>query len=347
MAFSQPFGFLRNRADSKVIEGVGERHEVPSVIDALIFGLRFNITVAQLSTSLETIKSVKALVRSVSPLRRCLGVDDSVDFDKVCMQHLRRRIKGPAEPSTDDFIQSILTDRNGEERKVPFMELFAESGVIIGAGSAITTGLLSSSCYLLASHSECLAKLRKEIDSVMPFAAGDHSDFDQEIVPYDLIIKNLTYLRAVIDETLRLRPPISFALPRRVYAPEGANIAGHHVGQGTIVAVPPYTIHRKASLYSDPEDFKPQRWFQEEGNFDPEKESEIHNLKAYTIPFSQGSRACIGRHIAVVEVQILLATMIRRYDISLVSKDQQLDIFEQFNANPGPLPLIISRRVAA
>ncbi len=181
----------------------------------------------------------------------------------------------------------------------------------------------------------------------MPFAAGDHSDFDQEIVPYDLIIKNLTYLRAVIDETLRLRPPISFALPRRVYAPEGANIAGHHVGQGTIVAVPPYTIHRKASLYSDPEDFKPQRWFQEEGNFDPEKESEIHNLKAYTIPFSQGSRACIGRHIAVVEVQILLATMIRRYDISLVSKDQQLDIFEQFNANPGPLPLIISRRVAA
>lgn len=132
MAFSQPFGFLRNRADSKVIEGVGDRHEVPSVIDALIFGLRFNITVAQLSTSLGTVKSVKALVRSVSPLRRCLGVDDSVDFDKVCMQHLRRRIKGPAEPSTDDFIQSILTDRNGEERKVPFIELFAESGVILG-----------------------------------------------------------------------------------------------------------------------------------------------------------------------------------------------------------------------
>lgn len=321
MAFSQSFGFLRHRKDSRIIKekDIGRDSEIPSVIDALIYGLRLNITAAQISTSLAIIKAIITIVNSIAPLSRLLGANNSFNFDAVCMQHLQHRLDKSTSPSVDDFMQSILTDRNGEEHKVPLMELFAESGVIIGAGSATITGALSSSFYFLASHPRCFARLRAEVDSAISYTTGENSDLDNEIAAYDLI-KNPPYLCAVIDETLRLRPPISFVLPRRVFSPEGAVVTGFHIRERTVVAVPPYTIHRKASLYTDPEAFKPERWIREEGDLDPEKEREIDNLKAYTISFSQGSRACIGRHIAVVEVHILLATMVRRYDIGFAEK---------------------------
>ena len=67
----------------------------------------------------------------------------------------------------------------------------------------------------------------------------------------------------------------------------------------------------------------------------------------YAIPFSQGSRAFIGRHIAILELQVLISTLVSRDDMEL--KDgltQKLEIFERFNSNPGPLPIRIQRRQA-
>ncbi|KAI1021008.1 hypothetical protein LB503_010190 [Fusarium chuoi] len=203
-----------------------------------------------------------------------------------------------------------------------------ESIVFMNAGSETTAAALSSTLYFLLSNPKCFEKLRDEIDTRLEPNHGG-------IVSYDSA-RELPYLRACIDESLRLRPPIAYALQRLVASPQGAIIAGHHIKQGTTVAVSPWTIHRNRKLYKNPDEFDPER------RFDPEQ---LSNLRRYYIVFSQGPRQCLGRHIAIVELQILISTLVRRYDIYLADQEMDLVIFDRFNSNPGPFPVRVERRV--
>ncbi|KAF5630971.1 benzoate 4-monooxygenase cytochrome P450 [Fusarium tjaetaba] len=227
-----------------------------------------------------------------------------------------------------DFMNKILTNREGETRGLSFERLLSESIVFMNAGSETTAAGLSSTLYFLLSNPECFEKLRAEIDARL----GPNHD---GIVSYDSA-KDLPYLRACIDESLRLRPPIAYALQRLVVSPQGAIIAGHHIKQGTTVAVSPWTIHRNRKLHKNPDEFDPERWF------DPEQ---LSNLRRYYIVFSQGPRQCLGRHIAIVELQILIPTLVRRYDMYLADPEMDFVIFDRFNSNPGPLPVKVERRV--
>jgi benzoate 4-monooxygenase len=199
--------------------------------------------------------------------------------------------------------------------------------MLLNAGSDTTTAGLTSTLYFLLKNPHCRQKLRNEIDAKL-------NSFDEGIVPYDAV-RDLPYLRACIDEALRLRPPIAYPLQRLVVAPEGTIIAGHAVRCGTVVAVSPWSIHRHKSLYKDPDIFDPERWFDE---------TQLSNLRKYYIVFSQGPRQCLGRHIAIVELQIVISTLIRRYDIELLTPDQELSIYDRFNSNPGSMPVRMKRR---
>jgi benzoate 4-monooxygenase len=190
---------------------------------------------------------------------------------------------------------------------------------------------LTNTLYYIISDKSCLLKLRQEVESRLNLSDPE------EMVPYNLV-RDLPYLRACIDESLRLRPPIAYPLQRVVTAPEGATVLGYHLRQGTVVAVPPYSAHRIASVFPEPERYSPERWLNKD---DPKQ---IYALKNCTIPFSVGPRACIGRHIAIVELQILISSIVRRYDVKLVHPQQKLEVFERFQSNPGPLPVRLRRR---
>jgi cytochrome P450 len=351
MGFGQPLGFLENGGDSTMTKRNDRsvEYRVPSLIYAVIGSVRYSGTVAQLTSILPVgaIQKIKSILQTVKPLFHLAGGHHGVEFEDVVRQHLRSRLDRGDLNNKNDFLQSILVDKEGRERNLPFLETMAESSVILGAGSATTTAALSSCLWFLLNNPSCFWKLRTEVDSIWPFSGTVGTRIEDDIVPYDRV-KNLPYLRACIHETLRLRPPLSHALPRRVIAPEGTVVAGRYLRHNTVAAVSPYTIHRNKTLYRDPESFCPDRWLKAEVETNPQKDMEIHNLKTYNIPFSQGSRACIGRHIAIVEQQILLATLVRRYDMRLVEEGQQLTIFEAFNANPGPLPIkVIKRQVVS
>jgi cytochrome P450 len=276
--------------------------------------------------------AIKQLTRCNAFFRRISGARYADDFENICIHQLRSRMdKGLPERDSRDFIDNILTSKSGDSRSLPFRELVAETQVLMNAGSDTTAAAITSTIYHLISNPTCLAKLREEVESRV--SATD----PMEIVAYDLV-RDLPYLRACIDETLRLRPPIAYPLQRQVYSPSGASVSGRHLKTGTIVAVPTFSIARKASLFPDPERFNPDRWL------DQEDAEQIHNLKAFVIPFSQGSRACIGRHIAIVELQILISSLVRRYDMTLEHEGQELEIHERFNSNPGPLPIRIQLR---
>ncbi|CCT74692.1 related to benzoate 4-monooxygenase cytochrome P450 [Fusarium fujikuroi IMI 58289] len=329
MAFGLPMGFLAGRCDTtRVKSPAGHEYCILSTIDALHRGTRLSTTLAQLS-SIRCVKVIKRLCNSTNWLKQSTGAQGIKDFDNVCISQLNGRLdNGSPDRPQRDFMNKILKDREGGTRELSFQRLLAESIVFMNAGSETTAAALSSTLYFLLSNPKCFEKLRTEIDARLE---PNHDG----IVSYDSA-RDVPYLRACIDESLRLRPPIAYALQRLVVSPQGAIIAGHHIKQGTTVAVSPWTVHRNRKLYKNPDEFDPGRWF------DPEQ---LSNLRRYNIVFSQGPRQCLGRHIAIVELQILISTLVRRYNIYLADQAMDFVIFDRFNSNPGPLPVKVEQRV--
>lgn len=192
------------------------------------------------------------------------------------------------------------------------------------AGSDTTAIALTHVMYYLLRHPKALSRLRQEIDQAVE---------NDVVIASDAAVRNLPYLRACLDESLRLSPPVAFGINRKT--PEtGMYIDGHWIPGGTTVAVPAYTAHRNTDIFDEPEEFRPERWLGDGAK----------TAQASFIPFSTGGRGCIGRNISYMEQSILVATLIRRYDFELPSPDWQLQWEEAFNLWPGPMPLLIRLR---
>lgn len=312
MGFGIPMNFLRQMADSTEGEmKAGERYKITSMTDALHRGVRYSLTMANIP-NLDLGRRIKTFVSAIRPLAVWLGSTAAEDFENICVRKLRRRIKkGPPERSSADFMNFVLDQSAaGDPEKQAlsperFSSLVADSVMMMNAGSDTTAAALTSTIWFLLQNPAALEKLRQELAPLAPADVSAASATDSSIFAYDTV-KDLPYLCACINESLRLRPPIAYQLPRLVSKP--VTIAGHDILPGTVVAVAPYSIHRHPKLYRDPDAYRPERWLDFDAGFPEQRE----NLKAYNVVFSQGSRACIGRHLAIVELQILVATLVMR-----------------------------------
>lgn len=195
----------------------------------------------------------------------------------------------------------------------------------MNAGSDTTAIALTNVLYYLLKNTSTLAKLREEVASAL-------SDEDGT-VPYAKV-KNLPYLKACSDESLRISPPVSFGLLRKTPL-EGMSIAGEFIAGNTVVSVPAYVAHRDPGIFPDPENYMPERWLEDE---------KAKDMRNYFIPFSTGGRGCIGRNISYLEQQVLVATLVHRYNFALLSEDWELEWEEAFNLWPRQMPLKIWRR---
>lgn len=139
-------------------------------------------------------------------------------------------------------------------------------------------------------------------------------------------VKRLTYLEAVINESLRIHSTSSMGLPRLV--PEGGlNIQGKHFTANTVLSVPSYTIHRDKSVWGEDADcFRPERWFEQDQTaiqktFNPFSFGPRQALMSYQccclLSSYTYSRACVGRNLASMELQIIISSIFRRYDFVL------------------------------
>lgn len=122
-----------------------------------------------------------------------------------------------------------------------------------------TSNNSSSSCaitYHLAHNPRVQAKLHKELDDALGAEDLTVSTFEQ--------VKRLTYLEAVINESLRIHSTSAMGLPRLVPA-GGLTIRGKYFPANTVLSVPSYTIHRDKTVWGeDADDFRPERWFEQE-----------------------------------------------------------------------------------
>lgn len=158
------------------------------------------------------------------------------------------------------------------------------------AGHETTANGLAWTMHVLADHPEVEAKIREEVARVV----GDR--------PLKLEhLRELTYTRMVFEETLRLYPPV-WAMPRT--ALEKTTLRGVEIPKGAIVSVNPFLLHRNPKVFKDPLKFDPER-------FSPERRKDFDRY-AY-IPFGAGPHTCIGSQFALMEAQVILASIYRKY----------------------------------
>jgi cytochrome P450 len=237
-------------------------------------------------------------------------------------ERLRRYQSGE---KLEDFFSSLMTSKNGQPNNLEWGEIVAEISIIINAGADTTAIALSHIMDLLLRHPKHLQTLREEVDNVL--------DDDEVVAPYDKV-KDLPFLRACLDEGLRLIPPTSAGLARRTPT-EGARILDEWIPGDTSVSMTIYAAHRDPKVFPEPEQFQPNRWL------DPEDRK---RMEPYFIPFSTGARGCIGRNISYLEQAVVVASLVHRYDFALPSPSWRLKRHEAFNILVGEMPVKIWRR---
>lgn len=140
-----------------------------------------------------------------------------------------------------------------------------------------------------------------------------------------------TYLRACIDEAMRITPPIATTLWRQL--PESDNkqpmvIEGQVIPPGTEVGVNIYSIHHNEEYFPDSHSFKPERWLDET----PQRKKLMHG--AFT-PFSIGSRGCGGKSMAYQELYITIAKTFWYLDFERPKQNEKADRVGETRRNGG------------
>jgi cytochrome P450 len=205
--------------------------------------------------------------------------------------------------------------RQGVEQTVAELAANGIGSIIAGTdttGMALAIGIRS--IYL---DEDVRSRLHAELRTVWE-AEGIHPSLQD--------LESLPYLRACVRECLRFSSPISGRLPR-ITPHGGLDFAGHHIPAGTTISSAVYLMHYNEEIFHEPFRFNPDRWLAQDTS----------RQEQCLVPFSTGSRACIGLNIATAELYIGLATMVRWFKASRVL-DQELNTLVHFTRSvPGGL----------
>jgi cytochrome P450 len=215
---------------------------------------------------------------------------------------LREMIAGRESRPADQDLLSLLLSSRHEESGEPLSEhevVEEVLGMIIG-GHETSSSALTWIWYELYRHPDVLKQLQDEIQRVTQGRSLALSDLPQ-----------LCYAKMVVEETLRLHPPFWFE-NRNVT--RDIDFGGTTLRQGSLVAFSRYSLHRHADFWHDPNRFDPER-------FRPGKEENKRSTYA-SIPFGGGPRICIGLHFAMMELIVVLAVIVQKFNVVIDESDQ-------------------------
>ncbi|NOQ17298.1 MAG: cytochrome P450, partial [Methyloprofundus sp.] len=188
---------------------------------------------------------------------------------------------------------------------------------IFSAGHETTANLLTWTLYLLAKNPAVLAKLRAELEGL----AGKIPDADD--------LQQLDYTRAVLNESMRIRPPVGLIM-RKVK--QDTTIEGYALKANSLVVFSIYNLHHHTEFWDKPEVFDPARFLSNE------------KRRFSYMPFGTGERICIGNHFALMEGQVLLSMIVQNYDMQLLEPGE-VEIEMAVTLRPkGGVPVQLKRR---
>ncbi|KAI1274965.1 benzoate 4-monooxygenase cytochrome P450 [Xylaria sp. FL0933] len=229
-------------------------------------------------------------------------VYDSVT-DRIALQ--KEQEMKPEEERRQDMFYFLAEARDPKTGARVYNEndLRAESNLLIIAGSDTTAISLSGILFYLTGDPPRCQKLAEEIRTT--FKSLDEIVYGQKL-------QSCTYLRACIDEGIRLTPAGPSELPREIRR-GGLHVKGQFYPAGTIVGAAPWTNSHNEEVYGDAETFRPERWIVDE-QAGVTKES-FARAKAGFHPFLSGPGNCVGQNLAMAEMQITLARTLYQLDV--------------------------------
>ncbi|KAF4550592.1 Cytochrome P450-like protein 84 [Elsinoe fawcettii] len=238
--------------------------------------------------------------------------------------------------TVDDFFASEAQNKSGvllEETifsslrngKLPDSErtrkrLLDEGTILVVAGGEAITQLLTIVSYHLCDNSRMLRKLQQELKKAFP-EGSDEVTWERA--------QSLPYLTAIIQEGLRISAIVTTRLPR--ISPDEALVFGDHViPPGTPVSMTSHFIHLDPSIWVDPLKFEPERWTTKDT---PGVEK---GPKQFLVPFSKGTRGCLGINLAYAQAYLVIAKAFRQFEFSLFETDRRdvTIVRDCFNGQP-------------
>jgi cytochrome P450 len=232
----------------------------------------------------------------------------------------RRRLHDTSATRANDILTLLLNALDPETGQ-GMTEAEVRSNILtfIAAGHETTANTITWSLFLLSQSDEWRERVEAEAERELNG-------------PVMGLAERLVETRAVIDEAIRLYPPIA-AISRVAMGPD--ELAGEKVKRGTMIVIAPYVLHRHALYWHDPDAFDPTRFLGKAKNA----------IDRYTyLPFGAGIRTCIGSAFALQEATLILATIVKNFDFKLAPDKKVWPLLRVTLRPDGGLPLIIKTK---
>jgi cytochrome P450 len=333
MAYSETMSAIAERQQCTWEDGAHvELHEAMvqttlEVVAQALFGASIDRYFAQLFRSISVLASLVTVSSSMGlqaprswPTPRNMRFRHALrQVDAILFSIIQER-RGSTE-DRGDFLSMLLQTRDAETGQgMDDQQVRDEAMTIFLAGHETTANALSWTWDLLMRHPDVYERLIAETSATLNGRSPTVAD-----------LLALPYVGQVLKEAMRLYPPVWF-MDRQVIHP--FELASYSFPVGTLLVLSSYTLHRNPDYFPDPERFDPER-------FAPGKEEALPRM-AY-MPFGDGPRVCLGNHFALLEGQLILATLAQRVRFVSLST-AKLPLYPVVTLRPGgPIPARIER----
>ncbi|KAH8820182.1 cytochrome P450 [Xylogone sp. PMI_703] len=274
LAFGESFGCLDGSTYHAWIAGIFQSARLGTILQALSF-----------------VPSVKNFLINLAPKSAREAEQRHKDWTRAKM--LKRMERGCYRT---DLIEGLLKTK--DELGLDVDKLVANAEILIIGGSETTATLLSGVTFYILQNPHVLSKLVEEVRTTF------QSDDDINLIS----VARLKYMLAVLNEGLRMYPPIANGLPRRV--PQGGiEVLGHFIQENTYVAIHQWALYRREDYFFNANEFHPER-FLDHPDFSNDRLDALQ-------PFHVGPRNCLGKNLAYSEMRLILARTIYNFDMRL------------------------------
>ncbi|RZC84729.1 hypothetical protein C5167_047516 [Papaver somniferum] len=293
-------------------ESKGERYK-KTLEEAL--HLMSIFAVSDIFPSLEWVDRLRGLIRNMKRF------GDELNSIAGCLieEHRQKRLQSVSKSDKgvgdeQDFVDVLLSVAEKSQLPGDDPDLVIKSMIleIVSGGSETTSSTLTWALCLLLNHPHVLKKAKEELDT--------HVGKDRHVEESDT--PKLVYINAIIKESMRLYP--NGAMLDRL-ALEECEVGGFHVPAGGRLFVNVWKIQRDPSVWENPLEFKPERWFLSNGEkMDVDYKGHNHEF----IPFGIGRRMCAGMLWASEVIHLVLPRLIHGFDMKAASANGKVDMAE-------------------